>query len=141
MAFSTRMKGHHHLQGNVQVYSVRIPVEGALFVVFSPLFGDPRKWAAFLSRKDPEQLVEPSGGWFGSLVSWKRLPTTLQMSASDSRPRPQKTLSTPLILGLSCRGNLPCRGNGIDSPSVHFVVDIQHTPVFLGACGESICDL
>ena len=26
MAFSTKIKGHHHLQGNVQVYNVRIPV-------------------------------------------------------------------------------------------------------------------
>ena len=27
MAFSTKIKGHHHLQGNVQVYHVRIPVK------------------------------------------------------------------------------------------------------------------
>ena len=26
MAFPTKTKGHHHLQGNVQVYNVRIPV-------------------------------------------------------------------------------------------------------------------
>ena len=26
MAFSTKIKGHHHLQGNVQVHNVRIPV-------------------------------------------------------------------------------------------------------------------
>ena len=26
MAFSTKIKGTHHLQGNVQVYNVRIPV-------------------------------------------------------------------------------------------------------------------
>ena len=26
MFFSAKMKGHHHLQGNVQVYNVRIPV-------------------------------------------------------------------------------------------------------------------
>ena len=26
MAFSTKIKGNHHLQGNVQVYNVRIPV-------------------------------------------------------------------------------------------------------------------
>ena len=26
MDFSTKIKGHHHLQGNVQVYNVRIPV-------------------------------------------------------------------------------------------------------------------
>ena len=25
MAFSTKIKGNHHLQGNVQVYNVRIP--------------------------------------------------------------------------------------------------------------------
>ena len=25
MAFSTKIKGHHHLQGNVQVYNVRMP--------------------------------------------------------------------------------------------------------------------
>ena len=28
MAFSTKIKGHHHVQGNVQVYNVRIPVRG-----------------------------------------------------------------------------------------------------------------
>ena len=27
MAFSTKIKGNHHLQGNVQVYNVRIPVQ------------------------------------------------------------------------------------------------------------------
>ena len=27
MAFSTKIKGHHHLQGNVQVYNVRTPVQ------------------------------------------------------------------------------------------------------------------
>ena len=27
MAFATKMKGHHHLQGNVQVYDVGMPVE------------------------------------------------------------------------------------------------------------------
>ena len=26
MAFSTKTKGNHHLQGNVQAYNVRIPV-------------------------------------------------------------------------------------------------------------------
>ena len=30
MAFSTKTKGHHPSQGNVQVYSVRIPVSGPL---------------------------------------------------------------------------------------------------------------
>ena len=30
MVFSTKIRGNHHLQGNVQVYNVRIPV----FVVF-----------------------------------------------------------------------------------------------------------
>ena len=33
MAFSTKIKGHHHLQGNVQVYNVRIPA------VLASLFG------------------------------------------------------------------------------------------------------
>ena len=28
MAFSAKIKGNHHLQGNVQVYNVRIPVLG-----------------------------------------------------------------------------------------------------------------
>ena len=27
MAFSTKIKGNHYLQGNVQVYTVRIPTE------------------------------------------------------------------------------------------------------------------
>ena len=34
MAFSTKIKGHHHLQGNVQVYIVRIP---ALAYLVDPL--------------------------------------------------------------------------------------------------------
>ena len=38
MAFSTKIKGHHHLQGNVQVYNVRIPV---LFPIHTrSLFGE-----------------------------------------------------------------------------------------------------
>ena len=43
MAFSTKIKGHHHLQGSVQVYNVRIPVwTGALAKIklgTSPPFG------------------------------------------------------------------------------------------------------
>ena len=34
MAFSIKIKGNHHLQGNVQVYNVRIPVLVGVFVVF-----------------------------------------------------------------------------------------------------------
>ena len=31
MAFPTKMKGNHHLQGEVQVYNVRIPVSVGLY--------------------------------------------------------------------------------------------------------------
>ena len=36
MAFSTTIKGKHNLQGNVQVYNVRIPVLGAAQMAFVP---------------------------------------------------------------------------------------------------------
>ena len=41
MAFSTKIKGHHHLQGNVQVYNLRIPERVAL-LPYSILSSGPR---------------------------------------------------------------------------------------------------
>ena len=38
VAFSTNIKGTHHLQGNVQVYNVRIPVWGSVFFLRVPPF-------------------------------------------------------------------------------------------------------
>ena len=49
MAFSTKIKGHRHVQGNVQVYNVRIPVAIVAYLgllcrdPFEPsLFGRPK---------------------------------------------------------------------------------------------------
>ena len=51
VAFSTQIKGNHNLQGNVQVYHVRVPVFGVVFK------GD-RKDSHFVGR------VVPPGRWF-----------------------------------------------------------------------------
>ena len=51
MAFSTNIKGHHHLQGNVQVYNVRMPAKPkgdcmftrVSFWAMSPTIGEIKK--------------------------------------------------------------------------------------------------
>ena len=42
MAFSTKIKGHHHLQGNVQVYNLRIPDDYECVKIGGPpnIFGE-----------------------------------------------------------------------------------------------------
>ena len=55
MAFSTKIKGHHHLQGNVQVYNVR----------------------SLMNRREPGENRSGVPGWGGIVVSLKAWGTGL----------------------------------------------------------------
>ena len=70
MAFSTKIKGNHHLQGNVQVYNVRIPVLQRVNILGEHLKNIPTKWVCRV--KDTLKM-----GWGNPLVSLivRRTPT------------------------------------------------------------------
>ena len=61
MAFSTKIKGHHHVQGNVQVYNARIPVDHLVFLFWSIVMA-PKGENLLVSELRKGSLTRVGGG-------------------------------------------------------------------------------
>ena len=92
VAFSSKMKGHHHLQGSVQVYDVRIPVilQGSLNMVerFTrvPLWGCSKKnhkQANHLFEFSIFPILRRAQAWTSIKHVWENFGATAAVLLSD----------------------------------------------------------